>query len=277
MTETLAIHLRQNPPKKKPWFSKVNWIGIGTLLLLILIWELVDRIGAINLDFIPAPSDMIGGARQLISEGSLQSAILHTTQVALLGWAIACVIGIALGTVLGISRTLWRWTAASIEVLRSFPSITFVPLAVLLFGFSSSMELVVVVYAASWQVLVNTLEGVHTVSTGLRDVSFTFKLNKFRNIFSIMLPAAASKVIVGVRLGLNLALILAVAAEVVGNPAGLGYGLVVEQQALQPARMFVYFISVGLLGITLNAILQFVISKAFPGITAASERGGRSK
>ena len=58
-----------------------------------------------------------------------------------------------------------------------------------------------------------------------------------------MLPAAASKVIVGVRLGLNLALILAVAAEVVGNPEGLGYGLVIEQQALQPARMFVYFVS----------------------------------
>jgi len=276
VTETLAIHIARSPAKKKSWISRLNWTGAATLTLLLLLWEVLDRAGAIQFNFIPAPSDMIGGAVELLREGSLQSAIGHTAGVALIGWLIACVIGVVLGTILGISRTIWRWTAASVEVLRSFPSITFVPLAVLLFGFSSAMELVVVVYAATWQVLVNTLEGVHTVSPGLRDVARTFRLSPLRNITTVILPAAASKIIVGLRLGLNLALILAVAAEVVGNPAGLGYGLMVEQQALQPERMFVYFISVGLLGIFLNAILQLIISRALPGITAAAERGQKS-
>lgn len=276
MSETIAIHIARTPLRRKRWYAGLNWTGAGTLVLLLLVWELLDRLGAIPFDFIPAPSEMVGGAIELVQEGALQAAVGHTALVAVIGWLIAGVVGMVIGTVMGLSPLVWRWTAASVEVLRSFPSITFVPLAVLLFGFSSEMELVVVIYAASWQVLVNTLEGVRTVNPGLRDVARTFHLRPWRRITTIVLPAAASKIFVGLRLGLNLALILAVAAEVVGNPAGLGYGLTVEQQALQPARMFVYFISVGLLGILLNAILQLIIKLALPGIAAATERGGRA-
>lgn len=271
-----SVKIRPMPGFKKAWYKKLNWVGAATLLVLLLVWEMLDQMGVITYDFIPAPSEILVGARGLVSEGALQSALAHTAGVALLGWAIACVIGLAIGVALGLSKTAWSWTAATIEVLRSFPSITFVPLAVLLFGFSSKMELVVVIYAATWQVLVNTLEGVRTVSPGLRETAKTFGLSKMREVTAIVLPAAASKILVGLKLGLNLALILSVAAEVVGNPAGLGYGLIVEQNALQPARMFVYFISVGVLGIILNAILQLIIQYVLPGITAASERGRRN-
>lgn len=276
MSETLAIHIARGPTRRKTWFGRFNWTGATTLVALLLGWQLLDTLGILNYDFIPAPIEMVGGAIELLSDGSLQAAVGHTMSVALLGWIAACVIGLVIGTILGLFPTVWRWTAASIEVLRSFPSITFVPLAVLLFGFSSTMELVVVIYAAQWQILVNTLDGVRNVSQGHREVARTFRLSRARSIVAIVLPAAASKIIVGMRLGLNLALILAVAAEVVGNPAGLGYGLIVEQQALQPARMFVYFISVGLLGIVLNAMLQLVIAVLLPGITAAAERERRS-
>lgn len=251
----------------------LNWTGLLTLVGLILAWEAGKQFGLINFGFIPAPSEMLGGAASLLQESALQGALFHTAGVALIGWLIACVLGITVGTILGLSDTIWRWTAASIEVLRSFPSITFVPVAVLLFGFSVTMELVVIIYASQWQVLINTLDGVRSVNRGLVDTSRTFRLSKWRHVRTIVFPAAASKIIVGMRLGLNLALILAVAAEVVGNPQGLGYGLVTEQQALQPARMFVYFISVGLLGIFLNFILQLVVRKSMPGITAAAEKG----
>jgi sulfonate transport system permease protein len=279
VSETLSIEtVKAKPPKPSFWarVARFNWTGTATLVVLLLLWELADRLGWVDFDFIPAPSEMIGGAIELLSDGELQTAIGHTTSVALLGWVIAVAIGLAIGTIMGLSPVVWRWTAASVEVLRSFPSITFVSLAVLLFGFSVAMELVVVIYAATWPVLVNTLEGVRTVNPKLTDVARTFQLGPVRRITAIVLPAAASKIFVGLRLGLNLALILAVAAEVVGNPAGLGYGLVVEQQALRPDRMFVYFISVGLLGIVLNAVLQLLISVAFRGITAATERGRRS-
>lgn len=276
MSITTTLRTALSPSTRSNWFLRLNWLGVAGLIALLLIWEVLDRTGVNSYEFIPAPSGMAVGAIDLIHEGALQSALAHTAGVAVLGWAIACVIGLVIGVTLGLSQTAWRWSAASIEVLRSFPSITFVPLAVLLFGFSSTMELVVVVYAATWQVLINTLEGVRSVGPGVRDVARTFQLGGLRRITTVIIPAAATKIIVGLRLGLNLALILAVAAEVVGNPDGLGYGLIMEQNALQPERMFVYFVSVGLLGIVLNALLQLVIRLMLPGITAAADRGKRS-
>lgn len=273
---TATVRITPAPGSPRPWYTRFNWIGVAGLVVLLALWEITKRTGILAFDFIPAPTQIFAAVGGLVQEGALQSAVLHTAGVALGGWAMAVVIGMVIGVLLGLSRTAWSWTAASIEVLRSFPSITFVPVAVLVFGFSSTMELVVVVYAATWQVLINTLEGVRTVKPGLIETAQTFQMKPLRRITAIVLPAAASKILVGLKLGLNLALILAVAAEIVGNPAGLGYGLTVEQNALQPARMFVYFISVGVMGITLNAILQFIIQVALPGITAAAERGRRS-
>lgn len=273
---TAIVRVTPSLGSRRPWYTRFNWLGVAGLVVLLALWEITKRTGILAFDFIPAPTQIFAAVGGLVQEGALQSAVLHTAGVALGGWAMAVVIGVVIGVLLGLSRTAWSWTAASIEVLRSFPSITFVPVAVLVFGFSSTMELVVVVYAATWQVLINTLEGVRTVKPGLLETAQTFQMKPLRRVTAIMLPAAASKILVGLKLGLNLALILAVAAEVVGNPAGLGYGLTVEQNALQPARMFVYFISVGVLGIILNAILQFIIQLALPGITAAAERGRRS-
>lgn len=276
MTAARNLAVTSPPRTQRPWFLKINWLGAATLLFLLVMWELLYGVGDITYDFIPAPSQILGAVGELIAEGDFPIAVVHTGLVAVEGWMIAAVIGVVIGVLLGLSSVAWGWTAASIEVLRSFPSITFVPLAVLLFGFSLKMELVVVIYAATWQVLVNTLAGVRAVGPGLRDVARTLHLGALRNIVAIILPAAASKIVIGLRLGLNLALILAVASEVVGNPEGLGYGLTVEQNALQPARMFVYFISVGLLGIVLNLLLQLIIRLLLPGVTAASEGGRRS-
>jgi ABC-type nitrate/sulfonate/bicarbonate transport system permease component len=71
---------------------------------------------------------------------------------------------------------------------------------------------------------------------------------------------------VGARVALGLALVVAVIAEMVGNPAGLGWGLVTAQEALQPGLMFGYLVVTGLLGVLLNACLRATFAWLFPGI-----------
>lgn len=263
-------------PKKKAsgglLMRIVNVPGLLFLLLAAGVWELTVRMGWLDFQFLPAPSDILVGWGSLISSGELFTALGHTAMVATIGWFIACVIGLVCGIALGLSHTIWEWTAATLEVFRALPSITFLPLAVLLLGFSYQMELALVIYACIWPVLVNTMDGIHTVHPGLRDVEKTFKLNFFASVRKVLLPAAASKIIVGVRLSLTLALILAVAAEIVGNPQGLGYGMVMAQQSLQPGRMFAYFITIGLFGIVANSLLMLIIRFLMPGIVAASDR-----
>jgi ABC-type nitrate/sulfonate/bicarbonate transport system permease component len=249
----------------------LNAPGLAFLLGLSVLWEFLVRTGLLEFQFLPAPLGVVQGLWELLASGQLIEALAHTAIVTLLGWCLASMFGVSIGVLLGLSDRSWRWSAASIEVLRSFPSIAFLPVAVLLLGFSYRMELLLVVYGAVWPVLVNTMDGVHNVKPELRDVAQTYRMSRLHRLRAVVLPAAASKILVGLRLSLALSLILAVAAEVVGNPRGLGYGLVFEQQALQPERMFAYFIVIGLFGVMVNALFQFTARRTMPGVVAATE------
>jgi ABC-type nitrate/sulfonate/bicarbonate transport system permease component len=171
---------------------------------------------------------------------------------------------VSLGLLMGTSATFRRYAMASVEVLRPMPGIAFVPVALLLFGFSLQTELVVIVLPALWPVLINTMGGVMGVHARLFEVGATFRLSRAAIIRRILLPAALPAILVGLRLSLTLALVLAVVAEMVGNPAGLGYAVVRDQQALQPNLMFANVLVIGILGIGLNAALLRLVGTFFP-------------
>jgi len=250
---------------------RVNVAGLLTMLALLGVWETAVRAASLQLTTLPPPSAVAARAGDLLLSGTLVADLLHTLQVTLLGWLLAGVIGVTLGLFLGLWRPAWRWSMASLELLRAVPPITLVPMALFVFGFSVRTELTLVVYASTWPVLVNTLEGARAVRPELRDVARTLRLSRWQTLRKVVLPAAAPSILVGLQLGLSLALVLAIVAELVGNPAGLGQGLVLAQLALRPEEMFVYFFTIGLLGIGLNAALRVLVAR-IPGTTPYGRR-----
>src|SRR6185312_14195119 len=110
----------------------------------------------------------------------------------------------------------------------------------LLFNFSLTTELILIIYASVWPVLINTMGGVMSVSTQLYDVGRTLRLSRRRTILTIAMPAAAPAIIIGCRLGMGLSLVIAVIAEMLANPHGLGYAVISSLNAMQPERMFAY-------------------------------------
>lgn len=249
----------------------VNVPGALFLVGLTGIWQLLVNAGLVTYQFLPAPWAVLQAAEKLTSAGEFGRNIAHTVAATLLGWLIAAASGIVLGVVLASSRRLWSLTAASVEVLRSLPAIAFVPLAILIFGFSLTMELVVIAYVSQWPVLINTIDGVRSVDPMHRDLARVMRLSPVDRVRKIMLPAAAPHIVVGLQLGLGLALALAIVAEMLGNPAGIGYALGAELTALQPAKMFAYVIVTGLLGVGLNAAFLLLVKLAFPGTKAMLE------
>ena len=173
----------------------------------------------------------------------------------------------------GLSPTARRYSLASIEVLRPMPGVAFAPVGLLLFGFSLKTEMVVTILPVLWPVLVNTIGGVTGVHQRLYDVGRTFRLSRKDTILRIILPAAMPPIVVGARISLGLALVLAVVAEMVANPEGLGYGIVREQQALRPDLMFAYIVTVGFIGIALNAGMLALAEALFPSFRQL--RGGQ--
>jgi ABC-type nitrate/sulfonate/bicarbonate transport system permease component len=254
----------------QPPSSRINWAGLAVFLLLLLVWEASVRSGLIAFEFFPAPSSIAAGAARLAREGVLLKDLLHTLMSIAAGWGIAMIIGVSIGLLLGFSPIARKFGLASIEVLRPMPGIAFAPVGLLLFGFSLQTELVVTVLPTIWPVMINTMGGVANVHPRLKDVGQTLRLSSTEIVRHLLLPAALPSIVVGARISLGLALVMAIVAEIVGNPAGLGYGIVREQQAMNPELMFAYIAIVGILGIVLNAGVLALTNALWPASSRAA-------
>jgi sulfonate transport system permease protein len=258
---------RSSTPAWRP-----NIAGLATPAAGVLAWEAAIRAGLLDYQYLPAPSAIVRGAGELAASGELADATVQTLTAVVLGWAIAVAAGVSSGLLLGSSPAARRWSLATIEVLRPMPAIAFVPVALLLFGFSIETELIVIILPSLWPVLINTMGGMAAVHPRLADAGRTLQLSRTAMLCKVTLPAALPAILVGMRLSLTLALVLAVLAEMVGNPAGLGCAVVTQQQALRPDLMFACVAVIGLLGLALNALLAGIVAVSFPA--AAAGRNG---
>ena len=247
---------------------EMNRIGLRSNLPVLAcmagrvgLWEIFARTVGARLETIPSVSRILAALYQLATEGLLLPQLVHTVAVSIAGWLIACAVGLTVGLVIGIWRPVWTYSMASIDVLRSIPSISLISIALLFFGFSSKMEMVIVVYVSQWPVLLATASAVGATPRSYLDSARSLRLSERATVLKVRIPAALPSILVGVRLALTLSIALAVVAEMVGNPAGLGFGIVYAQQAIQPAQAFAYLLVIGLIGWGLNAALMAAVER----------------
>jgi ABC-type nitrate/sulfonate/bicarbonate transport system permease component len=237
------------------FLRRINVLGLVTGALLILLWQVAVVIHLIDFQYLPKPSEIAVGLKEITVSGELQENLVHTLSASLTGWALAAVAGVAIGVLLGLLRPVWQYSMASVEALRALPIVAFVPVAVLLLGFTLTMEVTVAFYAALWPILLNTQAGIRDLDQRLLEVGDVLGFGRRERLWKLMLPASTPYIIVGLRLGLSVSLVLTLVAEMVGNPAGLGFALIQKGQTLNPEQMFAYVVVIGVCGIVLNAAL----------------------
>eukprot|EP01036_Dinobryon_divergens_P059003 gene59003-78729_t len=140
----------------------------------------------------------------------------------------------------------------SIEVLRPVPSVALIPLAMLGFGFGVRMELAIVAFATFWPLLVLVQAAVQQVEPRLLEVSRVLGLSARERAFKIVLPAIVPRLFVALRLGVAIALVVAVTVEIAANPHGMGYAMMIAQQSLDPALMLGWLAWIGVVGYVIN-------------------------
>jgi ABC-type nitrate/sulfonate/bicarbonate transport system permease component len=252
---------------------QIDPLGWGVVLLAVLVWEGLVRSGILHFEYLPAPSTVLGGFGDLLASGALLADVAHTLGVALLAAGIAMIVGGLLGAAIGLLSPFRILTNSSVDFLRSLPVIALIPVAILLWGPEFRTEVLVAVYAAIWPVLVNAAAGVQGVHPRLYEVANTFQLSRAERLRKIVLPVATPSVLVGGRLAVVTALVVAIVAEMLANPQGVGWGIMRAQQGLRAERMWAYAISSGTLGFLVNAALVFAVARALPGGVATRTRG----
>ena len=239
----------------------VNPLGWLVVVAAIALWQVLIETGVIDFDYMPPPSEIFASGRDLASSGELGDAVWHTTKVTLTASAIALVVGIALGAAVGLIDVVRTYTQGTIDVLRTIPVVAIMPVALLVWGTGAKAEIIVASFAATWPIAINTAAGVGRVHPIKRDVARTFRLSRVETLRKIVIPVATPAILVGARLSVVSALVVSIVAEMLINPAGIGYGLVFSQQALQPGQMWAYAIVAGIMGYLLNVVLVQIVRR----------------
>jgi NitT/TauT family transport system permease protein len=212
--------------------------GLIALAAVALAWEVAARTVLTNrLVFVPlsAVGATLGA---LLTSG----ALWHHARVSLLefglGFGLAALAGVALGTALGMSRPLREWLDPILSALHATPIIALGPLFIVWLGIGIASKVAVVFLSAVFPVLIGTATGIATVDRGLLEVGYAFCAGRRRVITEILLPASLPSIIAGVRVGVSRGVVAVVVAELFGARAGLGFMILAAGQTFDTSTLF---------------------------------------
>ena len=180
----------------------------------------------------------------------------------LTGWAGAVAVGIAVGTVLGLSATARDYLGPAISFLRAIPPPALLPLFIVLLGIGDGMKAAVIGFGAVWPILLNTADGVASVEPLQRDTARAYRIGFRDELMRIVLPAAGPKIFAGLRISLSIAVILMVISEMIATVDGVGFALVQAQRSFRTLDVWAAILVLGIIGFELNAALAVVEGRA---------------
>lgn len=237
---------------------RVPWISAIVPVMLLLAWEWAARAGGVDVRIFSRPTKIAAAGMTALASGELLVATLQTLQAAAFGLVLGSVIGMAAGIVLGRRRFLEVSSRPAVEMLRSIPSVAFTPLTLLVFGFGLPMEGTVVAYSCCWPVLISTMAAVRGIEPRLLEVASTLELNPLKRLTAIIVPAVLSRVATGLRTAIGFALVVSVTVEILVNPRGLGYALIVAQQSFRPDLMYAYIVWLAAIGLAVGELSKLL-------------------
>jgi ABC-type nitrate/sulfonate/bicarbonate transport system permease component len=240
------------------------FLVIASPLLLLLIWELLVRVGLLDARFFPRPSDVIVDLAQQAASVDLWIHIGFTISRMLVGFVIGAVPGVLLGIAMGLSPPLRRLLQPAIASIYPIPKVALFPLVMLMFGLGESSKWVIVGVAVFFQVLMSTLAGVMNIERVYLDVAADFRARRWQTYRTIALPAALPFIFTGFQLGLGMSLIVVVIAENFGTERGLGYLIWHSWQIFEVQDMYVALILVALLGYLSQLLLARIERAVIP-------------
>lgn len=232
---------------------------------LLVAWQLAATAQE-GPSILPSPVEIGQTLLETLVSGRLPADALHTFAAAIASWVICLLIGIPLGMALGSAERLRVALSLFIELLRPLPAVALIPLAILVFGFSWQTEITVTVFASVWPLILASRSGIERLHPRILEVVSTLHLRRWHALRCVITPAAFRQILVGTKLSFSLCLVVSVVAEMVGNPAGLGWGLVSAQEAMRASETFAYLFAIGILGVCANCALDFAVKHLFPGL-----------
>jgi len=236
---------------------------------LLAAWEAVSRAGLISPLFLPAPSQVLvrwlayasplqgydpsqGSRLSWALSGELpRDALASLTRIAV-GFGIGAGLALPLGLLMGARPRVYELLNPVLQILRPIPPIAFIPLAILWFGLGNPPAFFLICLGGFFPVLMNTIAGVRAVDAIYLRAARNLGAGEWTLFWRIMVPAATPYILTGLRVGIGVAFICVIVAEMIAVNSGLGYRILEAREYFWSDKVIAGMITIGLAGLGID-------------------------
>lgn len=198
--------------------------------------------------------------------------LIPSVSRALAGLAIAIVVGVGFGILLGVSPVLFGLFQPLVHLGRSLPSPALLGVFFFMFGTGDSPKIFLIAFSIVWPILLNTIDGVTSIGQVQAHAAQIFRIPSRDVLFHVVLPGASPKIFAGIRTSLSLALILMIISELQKSENGLGYQLIQSQRNFDYGGFWSVLVMLVILGLLFNLVFKFVERRALAWHRGATQQ-----
>ena len=240
-----------------------------TIVAVVVAWEALVRLRGIAPIYLPAPSSVFVYLSRMIADGSMPYHLGITLLRIFVGFALAAVCGIVLGVLMGMSRTVARVADVWIAALYPLPKISLIPLLIIWVGTGEAYKIVISAISAFFPIVISTYAGIRQTDRGLIKAAKDLGANARQIQLKVVIPGAIPSIFAGLHLGMGIAIILVVAAEMIGGSSqgGMGWLLISSGQVMETEKVFASLIVLAVVGAVVIKLQQWIDRKVAPWVS----------
>jgi sulfonate transport system permease protein len=261
------FRLSNRPPATPALATQLNALvspilaRYGLVLAFLALWQISSTRGWVNSSVFPPLDVILAALWDSLASGALLDDIAISLQRSGLAFAAAVSLGIPLGLVMGQARLVEQALDPLFQFFRQTSALALYPVFILLLGLGETSKVFVIFWATLFPILLSTIGGVKEVDTKLIEMARTYGAGRLTIFRRVVLPAAVPAIFVGLRLSATTALLLLIAAEMIGANKGIGFQVMNAQYNFQTPLMFAAILLLAVLGLAANGVLVLLQRK----------------
>ncbi|MCC7553412.1 MAG: ABC transporter permease [Methanobacteriaceae archaeon] len=233
-------------------------------IIILIIWYLITSVFNLVTSYVlPSPINVFESAITLFSSGKLFTDSIDTLFKVFGGMLFASIVAIPLGILLGWSKTLEEMSSFVISVLRPIPPVAWIPFSILWFGIGTVPAIFIIFMGCVFPILIYTIDGVKRTDKVLIEAAQTLGAGDFDILYRVMLPSAVPYIVSGLKVGIGIALMCTISAEMIGSSSGLGFLILTATNLFDTGTTVVGMLTIGVIGLVLDYIFGKIQKQIF--------------
>ena len=233
------------------------WPSIAVLVVVMAIWW--AAVVVTRSVVFPTPAQVLAGTLELVRDGTLFEHIGASLMRVGIGFGLAVLVAVPLGLWMGWVKGAYDTLNPLFQMLRPISPIAWIPIAILWFGVGNVSPIFLIFLASVFPMIVQTTVGVHTIEKRYLRAAANFGVSRATLFRQVVIPATLPQILVGMRIGLGVAWLVVVAAEMIALHSGLGYLIIDSRNAGNRYDLVIAgMIIIGLIGLSLDGLMRLL-------------------